>query len=432
MVKAKPRSALGSGDVWLTLAMLGLTLVNAIQAKQDIEGSSSLVNLVPWGVAYLVAGMRLLTMRRQLSTLLAGSAPLLFFVGLAMLSTLWSVDSGTTFRDSVALAGTTIVAAFIVARFRLSEFLSILMLFFAGTAAFSLMLVFLAPGRGRMFWGSGPWMGIYQEKNALGAAMAIGILVFGIRLLQRHGARKPLAFAGFTLCAVLLAGSNSITAFLDCLAVVAIGLVALVCVSPNYGGIARIVLLVGGAVLAGLFTLTGFNPGGLIESLGRSESLSGRTDFWPILGQAINARPILGYGYGAFFHSAISQDYLSYYVIEAGGWSPSHAHNSFLQACLDTGYVGLAALIVLILTSLFRAVRLLVREPNVVSLWPLLVLSYLVLGSYTEMYLGSFNTLEWIFFVTASLYPIRAELTESIQPVRHWTGSAPGRTARSL
>ena len=68
----------------------------------------------------------------------------------------------------------------------------------------------------------------------------------------------------------------------------------------------------------------GLTPQSLFDLLGRESNLTGRTDFWPYLQQAISERPILGYGYDAFFRSQEGLDTLSYYVVEAGGWSPYH------------------------------------------------------------------------------------------------------------
>lgn len=416
MVKAAapPRSR----DIWLVVLMLSLTLIGALQGKAGDDPSDSLPNQVLWGGAYLIAGLRLIAMRKQLAVFLAGSASLLAFIALALVSTFWSVDPAVTLKNSLELAGTTAVGAFIVARFRFAEFLNIQMLFFGGSAVLSLVLIFLSPGRGRMFWGSGPWDGLYEEKNALGAAMAMAILAFGTYLLQRKAPRRPLAAAGLALCALLLAGSNSATALIALVTVLAIGAIALACVSPLYGRASLIVVLIGGAFLVAALSLTGFDPNQLAALFGRSETLTGRADFWPYLSNAVNARPFFGYGYGAFFRSPIARDFLSYYVVEAGGWSPYHAHNSFLQACLDTGYVGLTVLIALTLASLLRAARFFLRVKSVASLWTFLLIAYLVLGSYTETYLGSFNTLEWIFFTAAFLYPIRTDAVDSESSVQ--------------
>ena len=258
-----------------------------------------------------------------------------------------------------------------------------------------------------MFYGSGPWDGIYQDKNSLGAAMATAIIVYLIYLFRPGVPRKPLVFVGLLFCGALLVGSNSITATLVCAGVIVAGVLAYSCVSPRYGILARALSIAVAAFGFIVFALFGFDVGKVYALVGRSSTLTGRADFWPYLLEAIAARPILGYGYGAFFRSSASDDYLSYYVVEAGGWKPYHAHNSFLQTLLDTGYAGLALLVWLLIAGMIRAFRFLLRERSVLSLWPLLMILTLTLGSYSETYLGNFNTIEWILFVAALLYPLK-------------------------
>ena len=96
----------------------------------------------------------------------------------------------------------------------------------------------------------------------------------------------------------------------------------------------------------------GLTPASVFSLLGREPNLTGRTDFWPYLQQAIADRPWLGYGYNAFFRSGVALDYLQDYIVGAGGWTPYHAHNSFLQILLDSGYVGLASLGLLLVDGL--------------------------------------------------------------------------------
>jgi len=401
------RAATGRLDSWLVLGILGLTVFNALGAKVGLDESSSSINEIVWSTAYVVAAVRLSARKRELRVLLSGSAPMLVFIGLCFVSTLWSVGPGTTLKNAIELAGTGIVACYVVASLRLLEFLKILAFFLGASSVASLALIFVAPGRGRMNWGGGPWDGIFEEKNALGAAMAIAIIVYLILLLRPNARRKIVYAAALALSVILLVGSDSATAILDCGAVIAIGAFAFACVAPGFRGVPRIVVILAAAMIVVGTTIAGFNPDAVYAFFGRSQTLTGRTDFWPYLLDAVSARPILGYGYSAFFTSPIAEDYLSYYVVEAGGWTPYHAHNSFLQALLDTGYTGLAVLVIFILAGLVRAIRFLAQERNVVSLWPLLVISFLVLGSYTETYLGSFNTLSTILFFSAFLYPLR-------------------------
>jgi exopolysaccharide production protein ExoQ len=419
MIKTKARVGEDRLDLWLVYAMLSLTLLSGFQSKDGVDLANSQLNEISWGAAYLIAAWRLVAMRSRLRALLSGSAPLFVFLALCLFSTLWSVEPEVTFKNSLELIGTTIVAVYIVGRLRLAEFLNVLMFFFTASALVSLLLIVASPGRGRMFWGSGSWEGIYAEKNALGAAMAMAIVVFIIYLLRRRVKFKLWASGGLVLCTMLLFGSNSETALLDCMAVLGIGLITIACTSPRYGGVARLAAIVAGALGFAGAAWTGFNSETLYALLGRSNTLTGRADFWPVLVEAIGARPFFGYGYDAFFRSSVSQDYLSFYVVEAGGWSPYHAHNSFLQVCLDTGYAGLCSLLILILAGFIRAIKLYLRERDIVNLWPLLLILFLVLGSYTETYLGSFNTLEWILFVAAFLYPVRTSAASS-------SGSQPG------
>jgi O-antigen ligase len=312
-----------------------------------------------------------------------------------------------TFKNSIELLGTTLIGYYVVSRFSMSEFLDILSLFFGISVVLSAVLIFFAPGHGRMFWGSGPWSGIYEEKNSLGASMAIAIIVYLIQFFRGSGKRKLLAGLLLLGSVALLVGSDSATALLDCGAALIIGVLLAGCLMPKYRLVAGLIAgLSLAAVLSGIFVF-GLTPDALIAAVGRSSTLTGRTDFWPYLVDAIHAQPLLGYGYDAFFRSPIATSYLSYYVIQSYGWSPYHAHNSFLQTCLDTGYVGLASLLFLIAFALVRSLKYFSRRRDTIAMLPMMIVLYLTLGSYTETYLGNFNTVEWILFVAVLLYPVR-------------------------
>jgi hypothetical protein len=110
----------------------------------------------------------------------------------------------------------------------------------------------------------------------------------------------------------------------------------------------------------------------------------------------------------------VGNDYLSNYVVEAGGWTPYHAHDTFLQTAIDSGFLGVLALVILLLVALVGAVRYLARERSAAAAWPLMIVVYLLAGSYTETYLANYNTVEWMFFVAALLYPIRAATYEPV------------------
>lgn len=404
-------------EAWLIfVALLCTALVPSFSKTYGDFTPDPVFNQLLWSVLYLIAFVRIRTLVPNVRTLIAKSAWLWVFGLLMLISVLWSVNPFVTIKESMEMIGTMIIGAYIVARFPLRRFLNILSVVFGAIATLSLLLIFASPGRGRMDWGSGAWSGLFQEKNLLGAAMAFAIFSIGFSLPSARGKRRLRMLATLILCILLLVGSNSVTAATDLAIVLLLAGAVLLCRSERYGATARIVVAAAAAVALVLYTMYGFDPNALFAMFGRSSTLTGRTDFWPFLYQAIGDRPLLGYGYDAFFTAPISVDYLSYYVVGSGGWTPYHAHNSFLQILLNAGYVGLALCIVQLLVGFRRSIMFISRKDGqggAEALWPFAVLLYLVVGSYTESYLGGFNSMESVLFVAAYLYPVRSALIGS-------------------
>jgi exopolysaccharide production protein ExoQ len=394
--------------VLLTAALL-LTAVIPGLSKYQAEGppTNSLANEITWSLIYVLAAVRLYAMRAKALPLFRRSIALWTFVFLMLVSVLWSVDPSVTFTNAIELIGTTIIGYYIVTRFSLPEFMGMLGVTFVVIAALSFFLIFAAPGHGRMDWGTGAWDGIYQDKNNLGAAASLAIISQLILLGHCRGRTRMLVLGGLLLLGALLIGANSATAFADALAVLVILLVVRTWRSPRYGGIAR-VATIGGVVLAAMTVLAfGLTPDTAFSLLGRAPNLTGRTDFWPYLEHAIADQPWLGYGYNAFFRSSVFSDYMSDYLVQSGGWTPYHAHNSFLQILLDGGFIGLAAFLWLLAVAIWRGIVYIARESSRVAPWPLAIVLYLLFGSFTETYFANCNTVEWILFISALLYPLR-------------------------
>jgi len=53
-------------------------------------------------------------------------------------------------------------------------------------------------------------------------------------------------------------------------------------------------------------TVTGVRSGDILESLGRSSDLTGRTELWSAVTDAMLERPVLGYGFSGFWKGASS------------------------------------------------------------------------------------------------------------------------------
>jgi exopolysaccharide production protein ExoQ len=398
-----------SRDFWLMSLFLLATVIipTIIRFKSSDAPENSPILQIVWSVSYVAATFGVFSLRSVALPLVAKSISLWSFVSLMLLSIIWSVEPSVTLLNSIELLGTTIVALYIVVRFSLREMLELVGITLSVTAVLSLGLIFGAPGHGKMDYGSGAWAGLYQDKNNLGAAMSLGAISLTALAADARGRTRWLAIAATLLALVLLVGSNSITALTNCVAGVAVLFVSLSCRSARFGRTAQIVTAIAVVAVFVAVSVFGLSEASIISALGRDANLTGRTDFWPYIQQAIGDRPILGFGYNAFFRSAVGADYLSTYIVEAGGWTPYHSHNSYLQILIDAGIVGFFILIVMIATIAIRGIRYIMSNPQRCAPWPLAIMTFLLIGSSTETYLGNYNTFEWIFFVAALLYPLR-------------------------
>lgn len=81
--------------------------------------------------------------------------------------------------------------------------------------------------------------------------------------------------------------------------------------------------------------------------------LSGRSDLWAVLIEYARQRPILGYGYGAFFDPQRGLDIAA----RVGTWTFGGPHSLYLGTLVDVGVVGLASLIVVLFGGILRSIR---------------------------------------------------------------------------
>ncbi len=79
-------------------------------------------------------------------------------------------------------------------------------------------------------------------------------------------------------------------------------------------------------------------------------TLTGRTGIWSAVIDSIAKRPMLGYGYQAFWLGLEGE---SYRVILAVSWVLAQAQNGFIDVMLEMGAVGLA-IVLLVFGFAFR------------------------------------------------------------------------------
>jgi exopolysaccharide production protein ExoQ len=152
-------------------------------------------------------------------------------------------------------------------------------------------------------------------------------------------------------------------------------------------------------VAALLFTVlyaTVLNPGaGLLESMGRDSTLTGRTAIWD-LSLSMNTSPSFGAGYESFW---LQERVKSALDLQWKGSPPNQAHNGYLQVYLDLGWAGVALLGLVMVWGYRNISRALRVEPDAGRLKLTL---FLVVAVYnlTEAAFRDLHPM-WILFLLA-------------------------------
>jgi O-antigen ligase len=300
-----------------------------------------------WGAILLARGKQTL----RLDPLLAGSLALLF--ALVGVSFVWADDPGMCLRRLFAFVCCLVAALGAARSLSLAQLAWLAILVVGGWAIIGI----LAEVRLGTFR---PWASDYRfagtvHPNTQGPGLA-AMLLAAVALARRGGRFSGCLWlvAGATFALLLLTKSRTTAAG------VVVSLLAAGTLQTSLK--MRLLAAVGAAWLAiaalWLVDVCGFDPrsdfrdAALLGRAEESETLSGRAFIWPEVLDYASQRPILGYGYEAFWTPARIE------VISANlGWGLREAHNAYLEILLWLGVVGLAALLLVVVAALVASIR---------------------------------------------------------------------------
>ena len=313
---------------------------------------------------------------------------------IAAASFVWSFDGAQTLRRAIALGLSTFVAMAIAARWDWDRLAEVLATCFAVLVVLTYVVAIGVPNLGRMLeLFPGAWRGLWPEKNAMGGNMALGYGIF-LAAAALNPRRRGL-WAGFAVLALGLVLLSTSKTSLLC-AVLATGaamFVGLVRRGP-VTSLATVMTAVVGVALIGAFAL--FASDVFFELLGKDSSLTGRTDIWePAIRQA-QQRPWLGWGYGAVWTDQSGWGALAWITHDAG-FRAIHAHNSWIAIWLETGWLGVAAWVLLYVETVALALIAVFRHRGAWLALPFLVAYSLMTVSETVAF--TYNDLRWMIFV---------------------------------
>jgi len=152
----------------------------------------------------------------------------------------------------------------------------------------------------------------------------------------------------------------------------------------------------GGAAVTGYLFATYYAT--IMSLIGKDPTLTGRTKIWNLVLASAMRRPLLGYGYRAFWHGLQGE---SANVALADRWIVPAAHNGFLDLWLGLGIIGVG----LVVYSMFRAVQngvvCLQRGSSRPAEWFLCLIWLTLISNIAELTLMVPNDLAWIMYVLA-------------------------------
>jgi len=400
---ARPDPAHGFGRAAIFWASVLIVLIFSqawvfpILGDKGDPSASGLVRAL-YTPAYAAAfGLLLLAPLRTAAA--AARQPFLILLMLVVgLSVFWSVEPDQTIRRVVAVYATTLGGFVLGARYRWAELAEVLATSYAILAIVALVVPLAIPSIGVMHeLFPGAWRGVWFEKNDLGGHMSLGFCILGgAAMLNPKRAKIWWPFAGLALFLILM--STSKTSLVS--VVVGMGaltFVALVRRGPAMGVATTWLAVLGIAMIAGVAL---FASDAFLGLLGKDATLTGRTKIWAAILRRIAERPWTGYGYGAVWNEEGAWGPLAWIVKDAG-FTPHHAHNSWLEQWLGMGLGGLVLFALTYLQTLVSAIVAVYRDKGAYLALPFLVVYSLM--SLTESIAVTYNDFRWVIFTAIAV-----------------------------
>jgi exopolysaccharide production protein ExoQ len=330
---------------------------------------------------------------------------------LAIASIFWSYSPDLTRTRVIALMGTMMFSLYFASRYSLKEQLKLLGWTFGIVVVTSIIFAIVLPRYGQMGGVHlGAWRGIYNHKNVLGKNMVPSVIVFLLLALKPQ--KKQWFFWSLLAASVMLILlSKASSPLVNLLILMSIFLVLHV-LRWNY--IVMVPALIGTSSVGVIFySLLTTNAEQIAGSFGKNLTLTGRTNFWPLMLDKIGEQPWLGYGFGAFWQGL---DGPSAYVWNASTFKAPNGHNGYLDLCLELGLVGFSIYAIEFITSFHKALAYirLVKTPD--AFWPILLFCYIILSNLTESSLVLQNNFLWTIQVSTFFSLYTSQSTSEYHP----------------
>ncbi len=356
------------------------------------EPQKALLRLLSLPV-YAITLMLAVRHRRQLFVAARRSAPLLLLMALPLVSVLWSISPSITLRRTIGLDMSMLLSFVLAVRFTPRQLMHLAGGVLGFCMVLSLVFIPILP-RLAFMPGESTLRGVFTHKNGLGWMACITVLIAASML--RDGERLPALLIGLpgVICLAMSQSATSMVATL--VSFVLIAFYSLLARSRGLGRSLLVVLFLQFVALVLLGLANFLLP--ILKAMGKDATLTGRVPLWADVDPSIAARPLLGYGYQAFWSP---NNPVAWAIWRDLQWQPPHSHNGYRETLLNFGLLGIVLLVVVLVLAILRGARLHCAAPKAGWLWLNVLIGVLMLINLTESNLMVQNDLLWILMTTA-------------------------------
>jgi exopolysaccharide production protein ExoQ len=324
---------------------------------------------------------------------------------LLVISILWSVAPAFTFTRSTAYFFVVLGAIGLAEVLDSDEFMY-LITFVCGLSAVASVVQLL------IFPEPGDFRGIFSQKNVLGQVMAGGVLA-ALYCARTRDRQRFGYICVIGLCTIVAFMSQSTTSILAIFLFFVFDLLGGLYLRGGSTRILSLYLAIGSFLVA-VFLIFVFGTDFIFSFFGKDTTLTGRTVIWPLVIENIGERPVLGWGFSAFWSPVNPNAWQIIAVVRA-----ANAHNAILEFLLEIGFVGTSFFIFLWVRNFVMAVKCMNGPAEQFGLSTvLLLLGILLIGVSEDVLLASGQIWTILFFVMGCMCEKRLCLARSARRQR--------------
>jgi hypothetical protein len=383
-----------------------------------VDGSP--LDAAVYGVLILAALVILATRWTRIHGIVANNSALFIYVAYCLASTVWSDYTFVSFKRWIKSIGdVAMILIVLTERDQHTAIRRFLCRVGYVVIPLSILCIKYYPNIGRSYnqWTWTPqYCGVTTFKNLLGMitlVCTLGILWSFVRTWRE---RPPHRWRHLFAQGVVLAMAvwifqiaNSMTSLSCCV------LAGSVMVMANQSWVARrkvlVHLMLAGIVVISVVALFFDSSGGMVQSLGRNSTLTGRTDIWRIVIQLSKPSPILGAGFETFW---MGDRLETMFRFEKG---IQEAHNGYLEVYANLGWAGVILIAAVIASGYRNVFRTYTEDRSLGSI----KIAYFATGIIYSLTEAGFRMMSpvWLGFLLAIIYvPVLKRKKDAMQSAR--------------